>query len=73
MKTIKLSQSKYNNLVIENKKDIERFTNRLKQKIQIKEVYGYEEKGEEIEKYERLLNLSLETKKNIENGKFEII
>ena len=73
MKTIKLSQSKYNNLVIENKKDIERFTNLLKQKIQIKEVYGYEEKGEEIEKYERLLNLSLETKKNIENGKFEII
>ena len=49
MKTIKLSQSKYNNLVIENKKDIERFTNLLKQKIQIKEVYGYEEKGEEIE------------------------
>ncbi len=70
MTTIKLTQTRFNSLVNENKKDIEKFTALLADKKRIKEVYGYEENGEEISKYESLLNMSLELKSDIENGKY---
>lgn len=70
MQTIKLTQTRLNSLVTENNNDIERFTTLLADKKRIKEVYGYEETGEEISKYESLLNMSLELKSEIENGKY---
>lgn len=70
MTTTKLTQTRFNSLVTENNNDIARFTALLADKKRIKEVYGYEETGEEIAKYESLLNMSLELKSEIENGKY---
>lgn len=66
---MKLSQSRFNSLVQSTNNDIARFENLLADKKRIKEVYGYEESGEEIEKYENLLSVTKEIKSDIDSGK----
>lgn len=70
MTTIKLTPAKFEKLVSDNTKDIQKYTDLLIDKKRIKEVYGFEENGEEISRYENLLSTALEIKSEIDNGKY---
>lgn len=70
MTTIKLNPAKFEKLVSDNAKDIQKYTDLLTDKKRIKEVYGFEENGEEISRYENLLSTALEIKREIDNGKY---
>lgn len=67
---MKLSKSRLQNLISENNREILLYTRLISEKTAIKNEYGYEEKGEEISRYENLLKLANETKSDIENGKY---
>ena len=67
---MKLSQTRLQNLISENNREIALYTRLIAEKTVIKKEYGFEEKGEEISRYENLLKLANETKSDIENGKY---
>ena len=66
---MKLSQTRFEKLVTDNNKDVAMYTRLVAEKSQVKEVYGFEEKGETVDNYKNCLALALEVKSDIESGK----
>lgn len=64
---MKISKSRFDALVRDNSKDIALYTKLVAEKKYIRDFYGYEEKGEEVSKYEDLLSTALDVKKRIDN------
>lgn len=67
---MKITAAQLERIKRDNTKDILLYSKLVSEKQNILDNYGYEESGEEVEKYKNILSDCLETKSKIETGFF---
>lgn len=65
---MKISAEKLKSVILENEKSLIRTTNILDEKRRILVVYGYEEEGESVEEYERIVESIKDTLRRCERA-----